>query len=147
HLHSPSFDDRLRIAIADLLTARLEGGFRKARGAASAERLLEFVSDPRARTSFGNIHSYVLGLRARYDEAVAMIDASLRDAETYRLSFAKPYLHWTKALAELGLRKFARADRHLRVAETSAQATDNFHAELNGRALRARLLLSQHRVE
>jgi ATP/maltotriose-dependent transcriptional regulator MalT len=144
-LRRASHDDRLRAETAQLLVARLQSGFRASRGS-SATRLLRQVSDPTARTSAANVCSYVLALRGRYSEAVGIIDSALEDAESYRLSFATPHLQWTKAFVELGLRRLSRADRHLRIVEAAAQAADHMHLELNGQALRARILLTQHRV-
>jgi DNA-binding CsgD family transcriptional regulator len=145
-LEDASFDVRLRAATAELLVARLNGGF----GRVSVEtgvRFLDRASDPRARTSYGNVGAYVLALQGRYIEARALVDRSLEDAKRYRLLFAEPYLLSTKALIELGLRRFSSSDRCLRVVESSPQASEDPQLETNARILRARLLLTQHRVD
>ena len=74
------------------------------------------------------------------------LSAALIDADTYRLTFARPHLHWTKALVALGRRRFSEADAHLRSVEGVVATTErSAHFELNTRALRARMLLVQHR--
>src|SRR5262249_2864574 len=82
-----------------------------------------------------------------YEEAQAIIDAALKDADDYGLLFAKPHLLWNKACVELGLRRFSRADAHLRTVEDAARKTDHAYLDLNARALRARLPLTQHRAK
>jgi DNA-binding NarL/FixJ family response regulator len=144
-LQTSSTDDRLRALSAELLVRRLGSGFRTVHLEGVA-RQIERSSNPNARTSSGNVCSYILALQARYGEAATVIDSSLADAATYRLSFAIPHLQATKALIELGLRHFSRADRCLREVEVLAQATDSLHLELNARSLRARLLLTHHRI-
>jgi ATP/maltotriose-dependent transcriptional regulator MalT len=141
-------EDRLRAATARLLVSRLNEGFRNVASSLAATNLISRVRDPRARTSYGNICSYVLALQGKYDDAEVVVDGALIDAETYRLAFAKPHLHWTKALIALGRRRFSEADAHLVSVEAAAASSPgNTHLELNIRALRARILLTQHRGE
>jgi ATP/maltotriose-dependent transcriptional regulator MalT len=141
-------EDRLRAATAHLLVSRLSGGFQNVGMAIVSENIIGQVRDPRARTSYGNVCSYVLALQGKYDDAEAVVAAALLDAETYRLTFAKPHLHWTKALIALGRRRFSEADVHLRSVEVAAASNGgSTHLELNTRALRARILLTQHRGE
>ena len=139
-------EDRLRAATAHLLVARLTDGFRDVGPALAARTIIERVQDPRVRTSYGNVCGYVLALQGRYNEAEAVVDAALIDADTYRLTFARPHLRWTKALVALGRRRFAEADAHLRSVEALVATTErSAHFELNTRALRTRMLLVQHR--
>jgi ATP/maltotriose-dependent transcriptional regulator MalT len=139
-------EDRVRAATAELLVSRLGKGFRNVEPALAAKRMIRDVRDPRARTSYGNVCSYVLALQGRYNEADAVVNVALRDADTYRLAFATPHLHWTKALASLGRRRFSEANAHLRSVEaTEVIDASNTHLQLNTRALRARILLAQHR--
>lgn len=138
---------KLQAATARLLVSRLSEGFLGFDGTLVTGDVLDDVGDPRTRTSFGNVCSYVLALRGRYDEARVVIDTALADAEVHHLAFAKPHLHWTRAMVGLGLRQFTAADTHLRVVESAVEATGDHHLELNARTLRARVLLAQNRPD
>jgi ATP/maltotriose-dependent transcriptional regulator MalT len=144
-LSSVTPEAKLRAATAQLLVSRLGDGLLKLDAALASSDLLDQVFDPRARTSFGNVCSYVLALRGRYDEARVIIDTSLADADLYHLTFAKPHLQWTRAMIALGLRQFSLADGQLRAVESAAQGVGDHHLELNARTLRARMLLAQNR--
>jgi ATP/maltotriose-dependent transcriptional regulator MalT len=83
-LEFASHDDRLRAATAQLLIARLRGGFRSGE-VSRAARLIGKAADPQARTSCANIISYVLALQMRLEEAESIIDRAIVDAEKYHL--------------------------------------------------------------
>ena len=147
HVSRLTPEAKLRAATAQLLVSRLGDGLLKLDAPLASGDLLAEVFDPRARTSFGNVCSYVLALRGRYDEARFVIDASLADAELYHLTFAKPHLQWTRAMVGLGLRQFSLADGQLRAVESAAAGVGDHHLELNCRTLRARMLLAQNRPD
>jgi ATP/maltotriose-dependent transcriptional regulator MalT len=148
HISDATPEDRVRAATAQLLVRRQREGFRElAPILAVANRALEQTRDPRARTSFGNVCGYVLGLGGRYDEAASAVDTALADAEIHNLSFAKPHLRWTKAFVALGRRDFAEAYKELRAVEELVEQAGSDHLELNARALRARMLIVQHRAQ
>lgn len=140
-------EDRIRAATAQLLVKRQRHGFHNFERLLIAHKEFEKARDPRARTSFGNVFGYILGLQARYDEAAAVVDASLADAETYNLSFAKPHLRWTKAFIALGQRRFSDAHDELRAVEGTVDAARSDHIDLNVRTLRSRMLTVQHRAQ
>ena len=139
-------DDRLRAATAQLLVSRLGDGLRGIQATVAVEDILSETRDPRVRTAFGNIWAYVLALQAEYELADSVVSAAIADAWDHGLSFATPHLLWTKAFVDLGLRHFSGADSHLRAAEVSLDEPHNAHLAINARALRARILLVQHRA-
>jgi LuxR family maltose regulon positive regulatory protein len=141
-----STDDRLRAATARLMVRRLSVGFTGSATVGTASKLLTRVRDVQTRTSFINLYGYILALRGRYREAERFIDAAIEEANEVGLKFARPHLLCTKALIELGLRRFSRADGHLRTVEAGASDADYRDLELITLALRARILLTQHRT-
>jgi LuxR family transcriptional regulator, maltose regulon positive regulatory protein len=146
-LEFASSDDRLRSTTARLLVRRLGVGFSGSPTIGMASKLVGRGHDAQSRTAFANVFGYMLALRGRYAEAERFIDVALREAEEFGLKFATPHLLCTKALAELGLRRFSRADGHLRTVEALASDVEYPDLELNTRALRARILLTQHRIK
>jgi LuxR family maltose regulon positive regulatory protein len=141
-----SAEERVRAAMAELQIARREG-LRGVNRHGAAVALLPRVPDPRVRTSFGNIWSYVLFLQAGYAEAAAVVSSALDEVRTFGLSFARPHLEWTMSAAALGLRRFSQADALLRDVEEYGEEFQDRHHQLNARALRARILLAQGRPE
>jgi LuxR family maltose regulon positive regulatory protein len=139
-------DDRLRATNARLMVRRLSVGFTGSATVGTASRLLSRVRDVQTRTSFANLYGYILALRGRYRDAEQFIDAAIEEADEVGLKFARPHLLCTKALVELGLRRFSRADGHLRTVEAGASDADYRDLELITLALRARILLTQHRT-
>ena len=137
-------EERLRAAMSGLQIARYDG-LRNVDRHASASALLPHVRDARTRTSFGNVCAYVRVLQARYAEAEAIASNALADCARYELAFARPHLLSVKAAAAFGLRHFSVADSALREVEEHAQSANDLHIQLNSRALRARILLAQHR--
>src|SRR5206468_4262674 len=107
-----SIEDRLRASTAELLVSRSSRGLCDVSPFVAAQELLAHARDPRARTSFGNVCSYVLALQGKYADADRLISNSIADADAHGLHFAKPHLHWTKAFVALGLRRFSKADTH-----------------------------------
>lgn len=142
----PRPEDRLRVFIARQHLARLGDGLYDLRvEGATAAHLLALTTDPWVRSGWGNTYGYTLMLQAHYQEAREVLVAALRDVDTFGLTFGRPYIAWSLASVELGLRHFARADTLLRRVEQHAEENNNFHLQLNARVLRARLCLAQQR--
>jgi ATP/maltotriose-dependent transcriptional regulator MalT len=147
-LPHPTAEDRLRLGMGRQLRARLfDGLYELDRDTATAESLLPTITDPMVRSGWGNTHGYTLLLQARYDEAARVLATALIDIEQFGLEFGRPHVEWSLAAARLGLRQFARADKLLRKVEDHPGARRSTYLQLNTRALRARLLLSQRRVD
>jgi DNA-binding NarL/FixJ family response regulator len=147
-LPHPAAEDRLRLLIGRQLTARLfDGLYELDRDTAAAAALLPNIADPMVRSGWGNTHGYTLLLQARYEQAALVLATALVDIEQFGLEFGRPHVEWSLAAARLGLRQFARADKLLRRVEDHPAARGSTYLQLNTRALRARLFLSQRRVD
>ena len=143
----PTAEDRLRLLMGRQLTARLfDGLYELDRDSATAALLLREIADPMVRTGWGNTHGYTLLLQARYEQAALVLTTALVDIDKFGLEFGRPHIEWSLAAARLGLRQFSRADALLRRVEDHPAARNGDYLQLNTRALRARLLLSQRRV-
>jgi DNA-binding CsgD family transcriptional regulator/tetratricopeptide (TPR) repeat protein len=133
-------DHFLRHAAAALSWRRWEGGLRDL--ALDAPRsALRHVDDPRARTAFTYGAAHALGQRADYAEALEYLRLFATDTETFGLTFARPYMHWTKAFLSLGLRKFGEAERQLQLIEEAVERNQHPLHDLNARILRSRMLM------
>jgi ATP/maltotriose-dependent transcriptional regulator MalT len=105
--------------------------------------LARTLSDPWVRSSWFFFQSAALVLNARYDEAVKLLRSTLSDLGEFGLVFATPRVKWTLAAAELGRRHFSWCEAHLRAVERNAGLSRDVYLELNVRALRARMALTQ----
>ncbi len=145
---TPRPEDRLRVLVARQILGRLTEGFRDLGSeTAAAEHLLAMVADPWVRTGWGNMQGYLLALHGRYDDARNVLIDTLDDAADSGLTFARPHVESSLALAELGLRHFSRCESLLRRVERHLDQTADLHLLLNARALRARLHLAQQRFD
>jgi len=75
-----------------------------------AYELLSTVQDPLVMSSFQSVYSSVLGLAARYDDALRVSNELLVTANRYRLDFAIPYALASAAGAYAGLRWWQKAE-------------------------------------
>ena len=141
-------EDRLHVLMARQHLARLSAGlYDLSRDAATAEHLVPAIPDPLVRTGWGNTYGYSLMLQANYRDARTALNTALEDVKRHELTFARPHLEWSLAATYLGLRRLAPADRTLRRVELHAETADDHYLQLNCRALRARLLLTQNRID
>jgi ATP/maltotriose-dependent transcriptional regulator MalT len=146
-LTHPTAEDRLRLLMGRQSIGRLFDGLYDLDGdIAVAESLLPHIMDPKVRSAWGNASGYTLLLQSRYDESSYALTKALEDVERYDLAFGRPHIEWSLAAAKLGLRQFARADALLRRVERHAVEKNSTYLQLNTRALRARLMLSQGRI-
>jgi DNA-binding CsgD family transcriptional regulator len=107
-----------------------------------ASHLLPRVQDPLVRSSFKHTYAQALVWAARYAEARSVAEDCLRDASASRLAFVVARAERLKAMAEIGLRRFARASSLLdRIEGRVAAAPDPFLAA-EVRILRLRMLIA-----
>jgi ATP/maltotriose-dependent transcriptional regulator MalT len=111
---------------------------------AEAAEIAAELTDPWVRSAWSYVVGTTLMLRGRYSEAEVMLRSTLKDLGQFGLAFATPRVRWSLAAASLGLRRFARSESLLRMVERHPDHPRDIYAQLNARALRARLLLVQH---
>jgi LuxR family maltose regulon positive regulatory protein len=137
----------LRLSTARLIMATRRGGLEKALEEARASfELVPIVKDPVSRSAFQYVMSYSLGIAARYKEALYWANVALEEAQRYRLDFVFRHGYVSKAIAELGLRHFARAHSLLNRAERIARGVGDTHIEALVRAVRVRLILAEGKL-
>jgi LuxR family transcriptional regulator, maltose regulon positive regulatory protein len=133
----------LRLATIRVIMATRFGGLADALKAAQATlELAPMVRDPLARSAFHYVMSYSLGVAGHYRRALELANLALEEAERYRIDFAFKHAYVSKAIAELGLRRFSRASSLLRDAERMARETNDTHVERFSSAVRLRLMLA-----
>jgi DNA-binding NarL/FixJ family response regulator len=106
-------------------------------------QLAATLSDPWTRSSWSYLRGAAMVLNARYEDAIELLRETLQDLGEFGLAFAAPHVKWTLAAAELGLRHFARCDVQLRAVERTVGPGRDVYSQLNIRALRARMSLTQ----
>jgi LuxR family maltose regulon positive regulatory protein len=139
--------DLIRYAIARFTIARLGAGLDQVHEFEDALLAVESVGDPRMRTSLTASYVYFRGLQARYQDALAVAERTLAEAQRFHLQFVIPHAQWNLAFINLGLRQFGAADQALQYVESTAAQTNDPHHVLNSRCLRARLLLTQQQPD
>jgi ATP/maltotriose-dependent transcriptional regulator MalT len=136
-------DDRLRLAHARFLLAyhdhRLSPGTTAMR---SASHVVAKVDDPIVRTSFFNAFARALVLEGFYKEADPWVERILREAHHHRLEFVLPHAYTTKAVVELGLRRFASALSFARRAERTAKGRD-IHNLVEAKTIQCKIHICQ----
>lgn len=110
-----------------------------------AAELVGAVSDALIVSSFQSIYSVVLGLSARYSEALRVAEEFETTACEYRLEFAMPYALSAKALALAGLRRWAEAQKALQRSIQISTAKRDAYAQHIAFALQLRVLIQQGR--
>ena len=112
--HPPTFHDRIR---RGLLADR--------RGGSS----LDQVDDPRARSSFAHVASYVTALGTHYREAKRWLDICDADISAFDLDFARPHSLWNRAHVALGLVGLATQNarcRNSKIRSTAIHLTSTY---------------------
>ncbi|MGZ4333291.1 MAG: response regulator transcription factor [Gaiellaceae bacterium] len=139
--------DLLRHSILELTRLHFTTGYAEAQPLIEeAEAVLHQVEDPRARSSFAHVAAYVMGLGARYAEAIRWQRLCDEDISSFDLEFAQPHSQWNSAYFALGLRRFGAAERWLQKLEDSITDHPLDYHVLNTRILRGRLALETGRV-
>jgi LuxR family maltose regulon positive regulatory protein len=130
----------VRVATSKVIVASRRGGLLEAlHRASSTLELVPLVSDPLTRSAFLHVLSYGEGIAARYSRAVNLATQALNEAETYRLDFALRHAYVTKAIGEIGLRRYAAAESLLNRAERISRETRDAHVEHLVHAVRIRM--------
>jgi LuxR family maltose regulon positive regulatory protein len=109
----------------------------------SVTHVLPRLTEPHIVSSFRTCHAYVLALLGRYTEAHALAMKCEHYAKDVRIPFAVTYARRIRAIAELGLRHFARARRLLDEVAREARQTGDIFIEVEARVIGARLLISE----
>ncbi len=134
----------LRLAIARYQVAVRRGDLQNCgKYFASAETVVDRVSEPHARSSFDMMKSAFLAMQGRYPAALEEAKRCESYAKDSKLSFALPYAKRVRAIAELGLRNFARCGNLLDALERHAVQDESSFLLLEAQLIRARLLMSQ----
>jgi len=140
HLKHATPVSLLRYATVRLNVGRFAGTSATA-PSEEAVAALPLAADPHARTAFTYTSAYLLCVRSEYHRAAEFLAMFEKDVREFDLDFGKPFLDWTHAFVDLGLRRFGDADRRLqRVEDAAANDHHRIHG-FNARVLRARLLL------
>jgi LuxR family transcriptional regulator, maltose regulon positive regulatory protein len=138
--------DRVYLEIVRLIHSFLGRRGRLRSDDAEMDEVITLVPYPALRTSWANARAVSLIYQARYSDAHTLVRSALAELDAFGLSYGVRHAEWTLAAAELGLRRFARCDTRLRKIEQLPGHAEDAHTQLNVRALRSRLLLSQRRV-
>jgi DNA-binding CsgD family transcriptional regulator len=140
--------DLVRQTILQLTQLHFTTGYREAGPLLQeAERVLDGVEDPRARSSFTNVAGYVTALTGRYREAARWQRLCDSDISAFDLDFARPHSYWNNSYLALGLRRFGAAERFLQLLEDWISSRPLDYHVLNARILRGRLALETGQVD
>lgn len=133
----------LRLATSRLFVASRIGNVDQAlRQGEAAISLVSEAEDPLIRAAFLHMLGGALVVAARYDDASAICDRAVDQANDFRLRFVLPHAFVNKAVAEIGRRNFRRAQGLIREAEALAAHTADHHTTMNIAAVRLRLRLA-----
>jgi ATP/maltotriose-dependent transcriptional regulator MalT len=136
-------DELLRIATGRLMLASLTGQAQQAlESVDSLAPLATRGHDPLILSSFHNVHSALLALSGRYEEALESAERETEIATAHVLTFALPHAHVQRALALNGLRSFRDSKTNLRIAERAILPREHRFLRMNIAILRARLYLT-----
>jgi DNA-binding CsgD family transcriptional regulator len=148
NLDDGSSETALRLGVARLTQATRGGAIGSAiKQARLTQHLVERASDPLASTSFLHMLANALNLSAIYDEAADVISDIFEISRTYRVEMPLPHALMNRALAEHGRRRFAEAHRALDQVANYVPPRGDVYLEFSSAAIRARLLLSERRLE
>jgi LuxR family transcriptional regulator, maltose regulon positive regulatory protein len=109
----------------------------------SCAHLVPRLTEPHLVSSFLFCHAFITALQGRYKDALELAAECERYARDVGLPFVVPHALLVRAMAELGLRHFARCSRVLdRIDRRLVESRDLFH-QVESRLVRARLLIAQ----
>jgi LuxR family transcriptional regulator, maltose regulon positive regulatory protein len=111
--------------------------------ARSVAQLLHLVDDPVARSSFRNVFAHTLASSGEYDEALAIAEELLDDADRCRLDFVIPYAQCVQAVVHSSRRDFVLAEQLLDAAESRARQAPDLTAQYIAASIRIRTLIAQ----
>jgi DNA-binding CsgD family transcriptional regulator len=138
----------VRIALGRLLigirTGNLDG---IAELMESTDHVVARLTEPHLISSFQFCHAFVAAIQGRYGQAHELARRCEQYAVDVRLPFVVPHAQIVRAMAELGLRHFARCSRILDRVERNTTASKDVLNQVEARLVRARLLLAQGLAE
>ena len=111
----------------------------------AAYELLSAVDDPLIVSAVQSVYSSLLGLAARYDDALRVSKEFLATINRYRLDFAIPYALSSAATASAGLRRWAQAEAFATQALALSHNTRDVAAQRHVFAKYLRILAQQRR--
>jgi ATP/maltotriose-dependent transcriptional regulator MalT len=148
NLDDDSPEAALRVGVARLTEATREGAIGEAVARERRVRhLAPRASDPLAATSFLHMLANGLNLLGQYKEAYEVIDEILQITRRYRLDMPVPHALLNRALAQHGQRDFRAAHASLDAINAYVPPGGDAYLEYNAGAIRARLLVSEGRLE
>jgi ATP/maltotriose-dependent transcriptional regulator MalT len=109
----------------------------------SSAHLISRLTEPHLISSFYFCHGFLAAVRGHYKDAYALARECERYAIDVRLPFVIPHALLVRAMAELGLRHFARSNRLLDRIDRMADTASDIFQQLESRLLRARVLIAQ----
>jgi LuxR family maltose regulon positive regulatory protein len=126
---------------------RIGSNYRGLAGVEAAAAVAEAASDPVVRLSFWHVYAGALRLSATYDEALAVSDIALREADEFDLTFARAHVYLTRSAIYTGLGRYADALALLSDVAAVARQTGDTFLQMNERALRCRANLLDRDIE
>ena len=117
---------------------RMGSAYRGLAGAEAAAAVAREATDPVIRISFWHVYAGALRVSAAYDEALAVSDIALREAESFDLTFARAHAYLTRSAIYTGLGRYTDAFALLSAVEIVARQTADAYLQMNERALRCR---------
>jgi DNA-binding CsgD family transcriptional regulator/tetratricopeptide (TPR) repeat protein len=109
----------------------------------SSAHLVTRLTEPHLISSFYLCHGFLAALRGHYKDSLELAKECERYALNVRLPFVVPHALLVRAMAELGIRHFARCSRLLDRVDRAANTSKNIFQQLESRLLRARMLVAQ----
>lgn len=146
-LKSSDINSRLRVAIGRILAAERGGSYAGMNSVtASFLPLADYASDPMVKSSFLTRAADVSSGQAEYGLACQLASRALAVCSSLNLQFAMGTCLLVRGVAEIGLRKFAKARRTLEELESTNLRDEDPWGELASRLLALRLCLSSRRM-
>ena len=137
-----SATDKIEVASRSLMLGARLGSLESLDEARDALQLLPLVHDPVARSSFRNTYAYACAIAGEYGDALTMLEALEKDAETRRLRFAMPYVLCARAVVFGAQRSFEAAQTQLSAARIEARRVPDSHVLAMCAAIGGRILIS-----
>jgi LuxR family transcriptional regulator, maltose regulon positive regulatory protein len=135
-------DELVRIATGRLMMAGLVGRLGETLEDIESVALLAIKTrDPLIHSSFLNVHSALLALGGRYNDALRSAELEIAVASTYGLAFAIGFARFQRAVALFGVRDFRGCRTNLRASEQLAIDGRDDYLRMNIGALRGRVHL------
>jgi LuxR family transcriptional regulator, maltose regulon positive regulatory protein len=143
-LHDGSALSEVRLALAQIQIGLRRGTIHQCCEALdNGNHVADRVTDPFALSAFLLAKALIPALRADYASSLREIRRCESYVREVRFLLALPYTKRIRAIAELGVRHFARCKQLLDWLDDEAYKTDNFFLEVEAKLIRARLFITQ----